>query len=112
MFFCGSQNHSVMMGILRGGRVDTSGAQKGSVDYVIICVSYYSHTLLYRSLCPFLSIYQAQTTDYIMRPHPCASVEQNKGTLPAEHSNRGESSVNVRVFYRKVDIEGDRHMCF
>lgn len=64
--------------------VDTSRSQKGSVDYVIICVSYWSHPFcISLSLCLFLSINQAQATDYIMRPHPCASVEQNKGNQPA-----------------------------
>lgn len=54
--FCGSQNRSAMPGILGGG-VDTRGPQKRSVDYVIICVCYYSHTLLH--LC--FSLYPRHT---------------------------------------------------
>lgn len=56
--------------------------QRRLLDYVIICVCYYSYTLLH--VAHLFCIFQAHAADYIMHPHPCTAVEQNKGTLPAE----------------------------
>lgn len=71
-----------------GGGVDTAGPQRRLVDYVTICVcvcvSVVTPFSIFLSLSRLLCISQAHATDYIMRPHPCTAVEQNKGTLPAE----------------------------
>lgn len=53
----------------------------------------------------FLSINQAQATDYIMHPHPCASVEQNKGNLPAG-ARQPRREQRCCVSYTKVGREG------
>lgn len=84
MFFCGSQKSQ-----RDAGNTRRRGGHEWATEEVSrlchhMCVCYYSHTLLPLSLSVFLCISQAHATDYITRPHPCAAVEQNKGTLPAE----------------------------
>lgn len=73
-----------------GGHERPTEEVSGLCHHMCVCVLLQSHPLLHLSL--FRS--QAHATDYIMRPHPCAAVEENKGALPAErqqprHTRRG-----------------------
>lgn len=68
----------------RGGHKRAAEEVSRLCHHECVCVLLQSHPSSSLFLSLVLCISQAHTTDYIMRPHPCAAVEQNKGTLPAE----------------------------